>query len=701
MTRVAQPEPHMLERFLEQIRFDAFAAAKASGDPWPAALLGTVLDRLEESGVFDDSHVAIFHREDPDRQAEVHAYSVNTDDDVLSLFYFVDANPMDILNPAWEIKPVARRELDSGLRRLEAFVELVRRKRFNGVKLSQPVADLVELVYECVSSGREIDLYVLSTGLMAERISVAVGLDGIKREVWDLARLARLCDNSGNEPLYIAFEDDYGCSLPCLMTPRVAGGIQVLLTYIPGEVLAEIYRRYRTRLLERNVRSFLQFTGKVNRGIRKTLVESPERFLPYNNGLSATASKVAITELGGGLGRITAVHDFQIVNGGQTTASIAAATLRDRANLARVSVAMKLTVVPPAEVDHLVPLISRYANTQNRIQESDFQASGPWHIALERFSRATWTEPTRAGPSGTRWYYERSRGQYTDDVASAATPAAGRRFLAENPISQKFGKTDLARFVMAWEQQPAIVCRGAQKAFVEFTTQSARRRILPPVQEDLRRIAVLAIVFRTAEKLCGELEFKGYRAQVVAHAVARLSLELKQRLPWGMIWRTQTLPAEFLDPMKTMLLAIRGALITGAGSRSVIEWCKKEESWITVRDLPLEHALPEPSRWEPYSVFDTAANGKGVDGEMLEAIVDVSPDIWLAVSRWARDRSVLDAWQRELASSLGKLLLENRPPTVKQAAGGSELLLEAVKLGFAHDQLERRHVERLRVVLDH
>src|SRR5262245_4329905 len=690
----------MLDRFLEQIRFDAFAAARGSGDPWLAILLGTVLDRLEEAGVFDDSHVAIFYRDDPDREAEVHAYSVNTDDDVLSLFYFIDANDTDILNPVWDIKPVARYELDRGLRRLEAFVGLVKSERLQGVELPPPVADLVELVSECVTTGREIDLYVLSTGVMADRIGIAVGLDGIKREVWDLARLARLCDNSGNESMFIAFEDDFGCSLPCLITPKVAGGIQVLLTYIPAEVLAEIYRRYRTRIMERNVRSFLQFSGKVNKGIRKTLVRSPERFLPYNNGLSATASKVAITELGGGLGRITAVHDFQIVNGGQTTASILAATRRDRADLAQVSVALKLTVVPPAEVDRLVPLISRYANTQNRIQESDFQANSPWHIALERLSRSTWTEPTRDAPSGTRWFYERSRGQYTDEVASAATPAAKRRFLTENPTSQKIAKTDLAKFVLAWEQQPAIVSRGGQKCFMEFTAQLTRKQIVPPTQEDLRRIVALAIVFHTAEKLCGELEFKGYRAQIVAHTMARLSHELRRRLPWVLIWRKQQLPAEFLEPMKSALLAVRDVLLSGAGGRSVIDWCKKEECWTAVRDLPLQLAPPESPPWQAYSVFDVASDEMDADGDMFEAIVDVSPDIWLAVSKWERDRSTLDAWQRELASSLGKLLLEKRPPTGKQAAGGSELLLEAVKLGFVHDMLERRHVERLRAALD-
>jgi hypothetical protein len=94
-------------------------------------------------------------------------------------------------------------------------------------------------------------------------------------------------------------------------------------------MLADIYNDYRSALLERNVRSFLQFNGKVNKGIRDTLKTAPHRFLPYNNGLSTTASSVVLTGASNGTAHIRSLADFQIVNGGQTTASIAAASRRD------------------------------------------------------------------------------------------------------------------------------------------------------------------------------------------------------------------------------------------------------------------------------------------------------------------------------------------------------------------------------------
>src|SRR5690606_278223 len=126
---------------------------------------------------------------------------------------------------------------------------------------------------------------------------------------------------------------EFGHSLPALVTPETHDGLQVFMTWIRGDVLAQIYNTYRGRLLERNVRSFLQFTGKVNQGIKETVVDRPSRFLSYNNGLSATASAVVLEDMGGGLARITSVRDFQVVNGGQTSASIASCARRDKVDV--------------------------------------------------------------------------------------------------------------------------------------------------------------------------------------------------------------------------------------------------------------------------------------------------------------------------------------------------------------------------------
>ena len=48
-------------------------------------------------------------------------------------------------------------------------------------------------------------------------------------------------------------------------------------------MLARIYGEHGQRLLERNVRAFLQAKGKINKGLQKTLKEEPHRFLAYNS----------------------------------------------------------------------------------------------------------------------------------------------------------------------------------------------------------------------------------------------------------------------------------------------------------------------------------------------------------------------------------------------------------------------------------
>ena len=147
---------------------------------------------------------------------------------------------------------------------------------------------------------------------------------------------------------------------------------------IPAEVIAQIYDRFGSRLLEGNVRSFLSTKVKVNKGIRNTIINEPEMFFAYNNGISATATDAEFRKTEHGLQLISA-NDLQIVNGGQTTASLLMAKIKDKADLANVYVQMKLSVVSPTTADSVIPLIARYANSQNQISDADFfhQSSVP------------------------------------------------------------------------------------------------------------------------------------------------------------------------------------------------------------------------------------------------------------------------------------------------------------------------------------
>jgi hypothetical protein len=687
----------VLDRFLEQIRSDVFDRANEAGNEGLRllSLVEVLVERMEEAGVAAEGHVAYYRRESGNVNAEVHAYSYDTDDDVLTLYHCIDANEDSNLGDGWSVKPIGKDAIDRGFRRLEAFVRLARSRRVVGLDESEPAAELVKVIQDLSGPETTVELSVLTTGTVSERAAVFAASDGFRREVWDLLRLMRSCGGVGEERPSIDFTSDFGQTLPCLVMPRADDGIQVLLTSMPGKILADIYKTYRGRLLERNVRSFLQFTGKVNRGIRDTVLNSPDRFLAYNNGISATAASVDLEDLGDGLARIRAVRDFQVVNGGQTTASVASCLRRDGADLSLVDVPMKLTVVPPAALDDLVPLISKYANTQNRIQEADFSANHPWHIALERLSRAAWTRPTELAPRGTRWYYERSRGQYADEVAAQATPAGKRAFRRDNPSAQKFTKTDLAKFVLSWDQRPAVVSRGAQKCFVEFMNQLVREGRRPPDEDEFRRIIGQAILFHTAERLYADLEYQGYRAQVVTYSIARLSHTLQRRIRWDEIWEAQAVPASLVAPLKLVLTGVREVILHPPQNRNITEWCKREECWSAVLQLPLQLGLPgspagtgaDPRKDQPPPTPEETT--------AIELVRAIPADVWFAAAKWAKDTESLQGWQRSLAYSLGTVGARGKTPSSKQAVQGCRLLTEARRLGFGHDLLVSDLLQRL------
>jgi hypothetical protein len=306
---------------------------------------------------------------------------------------------------------------------------------------------------------------------------------------------------------------------------------------MPGRVLARIYGEHGQRLLERNVRAFLQVKGKVNKGLQQTLREEPRRFLAYNNGLCCTAAEVRLEKLKDGQLGLAWARDFQIVNGGQTTASIYHAMKKERLDVADVVVQVKLTVLKePERIGELVPLIARYANSQNKVNAADLAANGKFHRDLEELSRTVWAPASSGLASRTRWYYERARGSYLDDKARQGTPARRREWEKQNPPNQKCTKTDLAKYEHAWLGLPHLVCFGAEKSFVRLAERMEEDGE-PEVNLDFFRHAVAkAILWRTAEKLFDTLDLEGYRANSVAYAMAWLAEKSGRRIDLNRIW---------------------------------------------------------------------------------------------------------------------------------------------------------------------
>lgn len=407
--------------------------------------------------------------------------------------------------------------------------------------------------------------------------------------IWDCSRFQRArLSRSGRDELVVDFSEFAGGGLPCLPACVDAESYEAYLCVIPGTVLADIYDSYGSRLLEGNVRSFLSTTVSVNRGIQQTLQKEPRMFFAFNNGISATASSIEIRNFDTGP-RITSATNFQIVNGGQTTASLAYARRKNSTDLSSVFVQMKLSVVEEEDAGALIPFISRYSNSQNKVSDADFFSNHEFHRAIEKISRRL-RAPAKGGSQiESFWFYERARGQYAVETARL-TGTRKRQFELETPREQILTKTDLAKVENSWRCLPHEVSRGAQKNFLRFAEFISKEWEQDPTRfhDEFFRCAVAKmIIFRTLERLVPKEPWYngGYRANIVTYSIAKLADMLageagRRRLDFDAIWKKQAVPQVLVDQLRLIAAAAYEVLIAPeAGIQNVTEWAKKELAW--------------------------------------------------------------------------------------------------------------------------
>lgn len=457
-----------------------------------------------------------------------------------------------------------------------------------------------------------IRLFVISERQLSERYeAIDIGqFDGqvpVSLQIWDIGRLHRLRTSRGQkEPIEIDFNTLLGAPLPCLPAHLRDASYRSYLVAMPGALIADLYARYGTRLLEQNVRAFLQARNKANRGIRTTILEEPSMFFAYNNGITATASSVEI-ENDEGRTAITALKDLQIVNGGQTTASLFHARRKEKADLSNVFVQMKLTIIEDSQVEELVPRISQYANTQNTVNAADFFSNHPFHIRMEEFSRRVWAPAPADEQLETHWYYERVRGQYDEEQARLDAPTK-RRFLKQHPKSQLIRKLLLAKFENVWDGDPVVVNLGGQKNFAAYAERIATEWKIDADRFDeayFRRAIARAILFKATEKLVSAQPWYagGYRANIVAYSLALLAYVLDEgglALDYEHIWTEQTISSGLAETVAE-ISSLVNATLTGSdrGLANVTEWAKKEACWESIRSLSPEIGaiLSESADW--------------------------------------------------------------------------------------------------------
>ena len=536
------------------------------------------------------------------KQHKINGYFISENNLTLELY-------ITIFKGTTEPVRIGKDEVDTAEKRISNFFRkgIYNEDYLNEIEESSEIFDLASALsksQELRENLERVNVIILTDGLYPGEIPKDKEISGypLYYRVVDLDYLYNISEKS-HIPIEIDFKQ-MGLNVPCVMSPNSNEEYQAYLAIIPGIALASIYEKYGSRLLEQNVRSFLQFTGKINKGIRTTIIKEPEMFLAFNNGLAATAEELTLESSNGNKGLyISKILDFQIVNGGQTTASIFHTFKKDKADVSNIFVQAKISVVKDKEnFSEIVSRISEYANTQNKVSLSDLSSNRPYHIQLEKISRIMVTPHIQGQANQTKWFYERARGQYKNARQKEGfTKAKLKAFDLKNPQSQVFKKEDLAKYINAYQEitdgrklgvGPYAVVRGSQKNYVQFMQYNL---VKEPDSIYFEDVVAKMILFRAAEKKYGVKpnSIGDLRYITVPYSISYLGYKTNYKLDLYKIWRNQSVSENLLNFLYDLMVKVESFIKTNAPGALYGEWAKKEECWnmLKVSDLDVDFSV--------------------------------------------------------------------------------------------------------------
>ncbi|MDF9832408.1 hypothetical protein M2103_000618 [Ereboglobus sp. PH5-5] len=645
-----------IEEYYEDFKQNLSAEAGTAGEMLANAFIEKICGIIAEQGDMADAEQVNYKFTQLQRGIAVDAWARDSERGHLTLLI------ADFRNAA-TIETITNRDIEKTLKRLDRFVEACTKKTFvEALEDSDPVVPLARYLLEHHDIIHSIDYILLTDARISTRVK-EIKLSEYKIEhaqkceIWDIQRLYEL-DSSGRqrEPIEVDFTDYAKNGIECLRASTGEVSLQSYLLVLPGQVLANLYDKYGERLFEQNVRTFLQFRGKVNKGIRNTIIQQPSMFFAYNNGLSATGEAVAISADGN---RILKITNLQIVNGGQTTASIYTAWRNEKASLKDIFVQVKLSVVEGDKVEDLVPKISEYANTQNKVNAADFFSNHPFHLRIEEFSRRLWAPSVDGSTRQTHWFYERARGQFANAQAKLA-PAKAREFLLQNPKRQMFTKTDLAKYCLSFWQKPHLVSRGAQKAFAGTSGRDGFVTLIAKEWDEncdrngnnisinelwFQEAISKAIIFKSLDRILVDLlrerNFGSYKASIVTYTLAKFAAMLEssgKSLDYKIIWNTQSVPKIILEEL--VRIAEKITTFFQEQKEHLGEFAKKEACWQMVMELHLDLSESAYEFLQRKEVSQSAKRQAEKDQQMINGIhaqryiIEKGGAYWEAMLKW-------------------------------------------------------------------
>ncbi len=692
-----------LETYYKTLRSDIYERLSASeeGGTQEQTFTQYAIDLLAEAGEVENARECYDEKNDRGGRHKINGYSLSENLETVQLFYTV-------YKSTDTVSKIYKADIDRAVAGSTRFLKNALNRYFEEMEVTAPAFDFARELGTHNNDIERAEIFILTDG----ECDVSKPADDKIREVLVMYRIIDLrylmqLESGQPDPIEIDFEELCGQSIPCLTVPDADAGYESYLAVVPGTMLADVYKRYGARLLEMNVRSFLQFTGKINKGIRETIKTEPHMFLAFNNGIAATAESVELVDLPQGGKGIKSIREFQIVNGGQTTASILHTRQKDKADVDRVFVQMKLSVIKNRdEVSTIVNRISRYANSQNKVSDADLSANSPFHIEMEKLSRYMWAAPQPGVGYQTRWFYERARGQYKNELAKQITPKQKNTFLAQTPRNQLLVKEDLAKYVNLWAMLPYNVVRGNQKNYVVFMA-SLKKRELKPDSVFFEDLIAKAVLFRAAEKIYGVKPnaLGDLRYIIVPYTIAYLNQATAGRLDLSRIWKRQMLSESLKSQLRNLMIQVENFIKSKAPGSLYAEWAKKEECWQQVSKQKFAIDLNALAA-------DLVRPGSNIKRQALtDADVDtiattqtegylrgISTGIWQAIDSWGSMAENLSLRKRTIIQNVVAKIKSGRTFTDSESQNGLEIIdivLENAPHLFTEDEVVHQVSERI------
>lgn len=651
------------------------------------------IDLLAESGETENAREAYEEKWlGTAKQLKINGYAIEDNYETIDLF-------ITLFYDEEQIPRVPKADVDQAEKRIANFF----RKSFyndfvNEIEESSPIFQFAYTLatYTELREGLvRVNAIILTNGSYSGEVPAAAKIAGqnIYYTIKDINRLYEISATS-----HSAIELDFskeGFGVPCLKAPIVNDDYEAYVAIMPGGVLASLYERYGSRLLQQNVRSFLQFTGKINKGIRATINDNPHMFLAYNNGITATADHIELDAQGK---HIVYTRNLQIVNGGQTTASIFHTWKKDKADISNIFVQMKLSVIKKEEnFDSIVSDISRFANTQNKVNEADFSANNPILVELEKMSRKSYTPVTPFRNYQTIWFFERARGQYKNQrIKEGFTKSRQSKFDLQYPKNQVFTKTDLAKYINSYGEVydgkrlvvgPHIVVRGNEKNYAQFINNNLPKKVSGIYFEDL---VAKFILFRTAEKRygVGNQEFKigEMRNAVVPYTLSLLTYLTNGCLDLSKIWVNQAVSVRLSDCLYDLMVQVNSFILKNSPSSHYIEWAKKEECWNTIKayNWQFDKNTIKDDLTTPDHIQKRKAVADDIDTDSIQLERDLSilrsipPALWARIEEWGRETGLLSIQEQSFAGYDMKFKVKNNRPISDSDCKKAMLIFDTV-----------------------